>query len=297
MANVQLSKAERLDQYITRTVLHISRAYAVKLIESGKVSVNGAPQIKAGHKLRQDDVVIADYDAVTEAMIPEIDLEVLYEDSDCVVIVKPTGVLTHSKGVYNPEASVASWLASRVNKELADSVSGPNDRAGIVHRLDRATSGVMICAKNAQALKWLQKQFAERKVSKTYYAVVQGKLDPVAALIDLPIQRDPKKPQTFRVGSNGKSATTEYKIEKTGSQYSLLHLAPKTGRTHQLRVHLAYVGHPIVGDTLYNGKTAERLYLHAYKLELNLSNIDHTHMVFTAPLPPAFKNLVDRDVE
>lgn len=286
MANIELSRAERLDQYVTRLVPTINRTYAVKLIESGQVAVNGKPQPKAGYKIRPSDTIDITYDEIAAAVIPDIELKIIYEDDDCVVVEKPIGLLTHSKGVFNPEATVASWLHSHLQAELADADTGPNDRAGIVHRLDRATSGVIICAKTADALVWLQKQFAQRRTQKTYIAVVSGVLTHPEAIIDLPIERDPKKPQTFRVGSNGKPATTRYKVLKTDDVHSLVELKPQTGRTHQLRVHMKYLKHPIVGDTLYAGEPAERMYLHAHELELTLPNRERK--IFTSPVPAEF---------
>ncbi|MEO7364075.1 MAG: RluA family pseudouridine synthase [Candidatus Saccharimonadales bacterium] len=290
MANVEITQAERLDQYVTRLVPSVSRAYAVRMIEAGDVAVNGKPQTKAGYKLRGADTVDITYDEISATLIPDIELPVLYEDDDCVVLVKPIGLLTHSKGVFNPEASVASWLHNRLQKELADADTGPNNRAGIVHRLDRATSGVMICAKTAEALTWLQKQFSQRRVHKTYIAVVSGTLKHPEAVIDLPIERDPKKPQTFRVGANGKVATTVYKVLASDEAHSLVELKPQTGRTHQLRVHLAHLGNPIVGDNLYHGEDAERMYLHAMELELTLPSRERR--VFSAPLPTGFQEII-----
>ncbi len=262
----------------------LSRAFAVKLIEQGKVRVNDAVVAKPGYKLAVGDGVKIDYDLAAVGRVPEIDMPVLYEDEDCVVIDKPAGVLVHSKGGFNPEATVATWLRSRLRDEAADSV---NNRAGIVHRLDRATSGVMLCAKSQVALSWLQKQFAQRKVKKTYVAVVQGKLDHAEAVIDMPIERNPKHPQTFRVGSHGKPATTAYETLQHAHGLSLVELRPTTGRTHQLRVHLAQLGHPILGDTLYGGMVAERLFLHAVSLEITL--LDRQRKVFSSPLPAEFK--------
>jgi 23S rRNA pseudouridine1911/1915/1917 synthase len=286
MANVEISQAERLDQYVTRLVPSISRAYAVKLIEAGQVAVSGKPQIKAGYKLRGADTVDITYDEIAATLIPEITLPVLYEDDDCVVVEKPVGLLTHSKGVFNPEATVASWLHSHLQAELAEADTGPNNRAGIVHRLDRATSGLLICAKTATSLTWLQKQFSQRRTKKTYIAVVSGVFEHPEAVIDLPIERDPKKPQTFRVGSNGKTATTTYKVLKTDGVHTLVELRPQTGRTHQLRVHMKYLKHPIIGDTLYGGEVAARMFLHAHELELTLPNRERK--VFVSPVPAEF---------
>lgn len=211
-----------------------------------------------------------------------LELPVIYEDSQCVVIDKPVGVLVHSKGAYNPEATVASWLSTRDGFDFLDS----SDRPGIVHRLDRATSGVMICAKNRQALGHLQKQFQTRKAKKAYRARVSGHLKPIHALLDLPIERNPKKPQTFRVGTNGKSAQTEYEVIRQIGSTDYIELRPVTGRTHQLRVHMVHIGHPIVGDTLYGGQKASRMYLHASRLEITLP--DSTRKVFTAEVPVRF---------
>jgi 23S rRNA pseudouridine1911/1915/1917 synthase len=281
--NIERPKTERLDQYVLRQQPNISRAFAAKLIEREDVLVNGVAQ-KPGYKVRPDDEIIVNYVPEEHAKVADISLRVLYEDKDCVVIEKPAGVLSHSKGVFNPEATVATWLQNRVK-----GIEG--ERAGIVHRLDRATSGVMICAKNPNALSWLQKQFSLRKVKKTYAALVIGAVQPQAAIIDMPIERNPKKPQTFRVGSNGKAATTEYKVIAEGARYSLLELMPTTGRTHQLRVHLTHIGHPIVGDTFYGGSSAaERLYLHAEKLEITLPNRERR--TFEVPIPREFKELL-----
>lgn len=269
----------RLDQRVVQQIPAASRSFAVKLIQEGKVTVNGVVAKKAGQKVATHDTVQIDYQPDSSVDIPELDLPVVYEDDDCVVIEKPVGVLTHSKGAFNPEATVATWLQAR-----APSMTG--ERAGIVHRLDRATSGLMICAKTPDALQWLQKQFAQRKTKKTYHALVEGTIQPEEAIIDMPIERNPKKPQTFRVGSNGKSAYTHYKTLEAGKLYSLVELKPQTGRTHQLRVHLKHLKHPIVGDDFYGGKSAERLFLHASALELTLPSRERK--VFTTPLPALF---------
>lgn len=283
MSNLEISRAERLDQYVVRQIPAFSRSFATRIIEEGKVLVNGHAQMKAGYKIRPDDHIKITYDMAEQEQIPEIELPVLYEDDDCVVIDKPIGLLTHSKGTFNPEATVSTWLRSRMK-----AMSG--ERAGIVHRLDRATSGVMICAKTPEALGWLQKQFSQRKTKKSYAAVIAGTMSEPEAIIDMPIERNPKKPQTFRAGNNGKPATTAYKVVKTDGRHSLLELKPTTGRTHQLRVHLAHLGHPIVGDTLYGGEKADRLFLHAHTLEITLPNRERK--TFEVPVPPEFAGLV-----
>jgi 23S rRNA pseudouridine1911/1915/1917 synthase len=284
MANLEISRAKRLDQRVVELIPELSRAFGTKLIEQGKVTVNGEPQLKAGYKLRADDMVAIDYDLSERDNIPDIKLPILYEDDDCVVINKPVGVLTHSKGEFNPEATLETWLSTRIKQPVE------TPRGGIVHRLDRATSGVMICAKTPDALKWLQRQFAQRRTKKTYYAVVSGIPKEPAAIIDMPIERNPKAPATFRVGNNGKSALTQYKVIDTNAVHSLLELKPETGRTHQLRVHLSHIGHPIVGDAMYGGETADRMMLHANKLELTLPSRDRRE--FMAPVPKIFKEQI-----
>lgn len=289
----------RLDQYVIRQYPLLSRTYAARLVEEGKVLVNDKPS-KPGYKLRELDTVTIEYDEAAAPEVPDIDLPVLYEDDDCIVINKPSGVLTHSVGKLHGEATVATFIRSRLHNQLAadpvsagirnSKVNQDNLRAGIVHRLDRATSGVIICAKNAEALAWLQKQFHDRKAIKTYVTVVPGRMDPVEAIIDMPIQRNPKAPATFRVGANGRPAVTRYRTLASNEKYSLLELLPQTGRTHQLRVHLANQHHPIVGDYMYDGQRADRLFLHALSLELTLP--DGQRKTFTADLPPEFNRKV-----
>lgn len=272
---------KRLDQYVLERFPALSRSYASRLVTDGKVLVNGEVS-KPGYKLRGHDKVVIDFDVATLEQIPDIDLPVLYEDNNVVVINKPAGVISHSRGRYWNEPSVASFIRQ---------LTGQNgDRPGIVHRLDRATSGVMICARNQAALSWLQKQFADRKTKKTYAAIIAGKLNPPEAIIDMAIERNPKAPATFRIGPNGKPAQTTYKMLATSNHYALVELTPLTGRTHQLRVHLKQVGHPIVGDILYGGTTANRLMLHARRLEITLPN--KKKMAFEAPLPAEFKTYV-----
>jgi 23S rRNA pseudouridine1911/1915/1917 synthase len=280
MSTIETSRGIRLDQHVIEQLPEMSRGYAVQLINEGQVIVNGKPSIKAGYRLRPTDIIEVLYKPEEASAIPEIDLPIIFEDEECVVIDKPLGLLSHSKGAFNPEATVATWLKSHIT-DIDES-----ERAGIVHRLDRATSGIMICAKTAAAQSWLQKQFSQRRVKKTYIAIVAGAIKNEQAVIDMPIERNPKKPQTFRVGNNGKTATTEYKVIQTNDNYSVVELKPFTGRTHQLRVHLEEIGHPIVGDILYDGLKADRMYLHARHLELTLPSRERK--TFSSDLPPEF---------
>ncbi|MCA9332434.1 RluA family pseudouridine synthase [Candidatus Saccharibacteria bacterium] len=275
----QIDHDKRLDVFLPQKFEVMNRSMVKKLIKLGYVQVNGK-QEKAKYRVSKNDVISVDFDAEYLSETPEISLPIIYEDSDCIVIDKPAGVLTHSKGVFNSEATVASFIADKIN------FPSDGNRRGIVHRLDRGTSGVIICAKNSNALSWLQKQFSTRRVKKTYVAVTSRTPKHDQAVIDMPIERNPKRPQTFRVGTNGKQAVTEYKLLNSNDDRALVELRPKTGRTHQLRVHLSHIGCPIVGDSLYGGESADRLYLHAKELEITLPNRKRT--VFKSALPKGF---------
>lgn len=272
------SSLGRLDNALLERYPNLSRSLLQKLIKNGYVTVNNAVVTKTGAHINGTENIELNT-ATLNQDIADIQLDVIYEDENCVVVNKPAGVLTHSKGAFNPEPTVASWLKKRDNYAFpADS-----DRGGIVHRLDRATSGVIICAKNKSTLGMLQKQFQLRKTKKLYIARVVGTPKPDHAIIDLPLERNPKKPQTFRVGSNGKEAQTEYKVTKELKGQSIVELRPKTGRTHQLRVHMQYVKHPIVGDPLYGGPKASRLYLHAKELEITIPGGIRKNFVVETP--------------
>ncbi len=275
----------RLDIAVQHRLSSISRATAAKLIEDSLIKVNGQIVLKPSYKVSTDDKLEIKYNP-NKIKIPKIKLPIIYEDKDVLIINKPIGVLAHSKGEYNPEATVASWLADKYDGHI-------NDRSGIVHRLDRSTSGVMILAKNEATAKWLQKQFSTRNVKKTYLAVISGHLNYESAFIDLPIIRNPKSPQSFKVDPNGKQALTEYSVLDTNDDYSLVELKPTTGRTHQLRVHLSHLGHPIVGDILYNGKPADRLYLLAKKLEITLPSKERK--IFEVDTPKEFKIFISHE--
>ncbi len=272
----------RLDTRLSERYPEFSRAQLQKFIKAGEVKLNNKLATRASQAVLDGDVVELFRKNVPNLSNSNLDLPVLYEDDDCVVIDKPVGILAHSKGVDNPEITVASWVGLRSGFDFPSQ----SNRTGIVHRLDRATSGVMIVAKNQKALGALQKQFQTRKAKKVYRTLVQGHLKQPHAILDLPIERNPKAPQKFRVGANGKSATTEYRVLKSLDEFDYLELRPTTGRTHQLRVHMKYLGHPIIGDSFYGGRPASRLYLHAYSLEITLPN--RSRQTFIAAVPKDF---------
>lgn len=276
-----------------------SRAFLQKLCSEDKVLVDGVSQ-KAGYKLKGGEVIEPQHDMKSIiGLVPDIDLPIIYEDENVIVINKPAGVLSHGLSKFLGEPSVASFLRQRLvsgsDPDRKGEWKAEDLRFGIVHRLDRVTSGVMICAKNQATMRLLQKQFHDRKVEKVYRALIDGQLKHEAAILDLPLERNPKAPATFKVGPNGKTAQTEYKVlgvyEPGGKTISQVELYPKTGRTHQLRVHLQHVGHPIIGDKLYKGSDASRLFLHAHQLTIEIPG--KGQQVFEAPLPTEFNDLMN----
>lgn len=276
----------RLDVYMATYWPEYSRSVWQKYIEMGLVEVNGVVVTSVRQELGEDD-------AVTHQTLPMVNfteeqLPVVYEDEHVVVINKPVGVLTHAKGALTEEFSVAEFVRPRLTE--ADTTNRP----GIVHRLDRLTSGVIICAKDSETKRLLQKQFQDRKAHKTYIAIVSGAPKLAEAKIDVPIGRNPKAPSSFRVDANGKSAVTTYRVLGSNSSCSVVELKPQTGRTHQLRVHLAYIGCPILGDSLYGGKKAPRMFLHAKELEITIP--PSQRKTFTAEVPDDMQRMIDETI-
>jgi 23S rRNA pseudouridine1911/1915/1917 synthase len=277
------SGTERLDRFLSSNYSAFSRSEIAKFISLNQIKVNNKIGKRAS-KLSYGDVISYPDKLFAITAPVNIDIPILYEDDFCLVLEKPNGVLTHAKGSLNLEPSVASFIQSRIDSGIS------GNRAGIVHRLDRNTSGIILVAKSARAQQYLQRQFAKRQVRKVYYAIVAGNLDKSEAEINMPIERNPKHLATFRVGPNGKAALTYYKVIASTKSFSLLEMRPETGRTHQLRVHLKAIGHPIVGDTIYGGIPAARLMLHAYKLSFILPDIGRKEYI--APLPKEFDEFV-----
>ena len=270
------SGKKRLDLLLIDTLdQSLSRSQWQKYIKAGCIRVDGHVVTSPGAEVDETAVIDVTFPEANDAVH---DVAILYEDEDVVVINKPSGMLTHAKGGIVDEQTVADTA-----KRYVSGLDG--ERAGIVHRLDRDTSGVLIIARNEKSMKHLQQQFAGRSVAKTYIAVVDGTPKLPEAMIDLPIGRNPTKPSTFRVDAKGKSAQTHYKVLASDGTRSLVELKPTTGRTHQLRVHMSYIGTPIRGDVVY-GTPAERLMLHAHTLTITLPS-GETH-TFKASLPELF---------
>ncbi len=278
----------RLDIYLAQYWPEQSRSQWQKLCKAGHVTVNGEVVTSTKFELGEDDAVAVNVPAAPDHS-DEV-LPVLYSDENVMVINKPAGILTHAKGAQLNEFSVAEFM----RRHMAPGEETGN-RPGIVHRLDRDTSGIIIGARNEATRTYLQKQFSQRTVKKKYLALVDGILAQDEAIIQLPIERNPKKPSTFRVGASGKSAETRYRVLWRNEKQCLVELAPLTGRTHQLRVHLAHLGAPIAGDRVYNqaAQQSARLGLHAFSLELTLPG--GIRKVFTTPPPKDFRALLPSD--
>jgi len=256
---------ERLDVFVARKLPEITRSRAQRLIDDGFVDVAGqrakaSLRLEAGQHVR---VVVPP--AAEAAATPEpITLDVIYEDADLLAVNKPAGMTVHPAPGHP-----ASTLVNAILAHCGD-LSGVGGvlRPGIVHRLDRDTSGVILVAKNDAAHNALARQLKDRTVEKVYVALVEGTPDPVEGLIDAPIARDPRNRQRMAIVESGREAVTAYRVVERLRGASLLEARPKTGRTHQIRVHLAAIGHPIVGDRLY-GRASElvgRQFLHALRI-------------------------------
>lgn len=279
-----ISDKKRLDIELVERYPDTSRSTWQKHVRAGHVKVNGATQESPKFEVTENDVIAIDVPAPSD--FSDQTLPIVYIDDNVIVIDKPVGILTHSKGALNDEFTVAEFFRRYTTVGL------DTNRPGIVHRLDRDTSGIMIGARNEDTATMLQKQFADRKTKKQYMAVVTGHPKQNEAIIDLPIGRNPTAPSTFRVDAGGKSAQTTYKVIASNDAYSLVQLQPRTGRTHQLRVHLQYLGTPIVGDRVYGGAPADRLYLHARSLEVTIPNGDRK--TFTSEMPQTFHDKVNQ---
>ena len=262
----------RLDVEVLNRNPRYSRATIQKFIKAGYVTVNGEIITKPNFLIEDGADIVLTVPAAEQAEKPPV----IYEDDNVIVFNKPAGMLSIKKGDFSTEPAI-------------------EDFGYIVHRLDRDTSGVIIVAKNFQTKGFLQKQFQERKSHKTYYAVVCGTPAQEHAIINIPLARNLKKPTTFMPDKNGREAITEYRTIDAGSKYSLIELKPRTGRTHQLRIHMNFIHCPILGDPVYNpkGPKANRMYLHAAVLEITIPGEDGgQRLTFTADLPKEFENAV-----
>lgn len=275
---------KRLDVYLANKYPDYSRSSWQKQIKNGSVTVDGAPITSPKHEVTEQNSV--EVTIPSKATHDKENLPIIYIDDDVIVVDKPIGVLSHRKNELDDEFTVADFFARFAEDDFDE------ERPGIVHRLDRDTSGVMIGARTHTAYEHLKHEFAARHVQKTYVALISGHLAHETFVIDVPIARHSAKPGMFRADTNGKPAQTKVTVIRTNKTYSLVSLEPKTGRTHQLRVHMAHLGHPIIGDRLYD-TSDKRLYLHAHKLAITTP--DGQSREFESPIPAEFDELIDNE--
>ena len=291
----QEEKGKRLDTYIPSVDTDITRTSAQRLIEDGNILVNGK-NAKVSYKIQENDKISVEIPEPKqiELKAQNIPIEIIYEDSDIIVVNKPKGMVVHPAN-GNPDGT----LVNAIMAICKDSLSGIGGeiRPGIVHRIDKDTSGLLIVAKNDNAHVKMSEQKKNHEVKKTYIALVRGVFKENEATIDMPIGRSTSDRKKMAVNKNGKNAITHIKVLKRFDKYTLLQVNIETGRTHQIRVHLSHIGYPIVGDYTYsNGKNEFDVIgqcLHAQKLEFK-HPITQKDMCLEAELPQYFKDILDK---
>lgn len=291
---------ERLDRAISAYIVDLSRSYSAQLIEKGEVTVNGKPVTKPSHKVREGDRVVLRRSAPQPSglRVEDIALNVVYEDADLLVIDKPAGMVVHPAPGHSGGTVVNALLAHVPELEFD---MGDEARPGIVHRLDKDTSGLLVVAKRRAAHEALSRQMAERLMHKEYLAVVRGTPRALQGVVDAPIARDPRDRKRMAIVPGGRAARTHFAIEKQLDGYALVRATLETGRTHQIRVHMASIGHAILGDPLYGKSTLKdaaslglsRQFLHAHKLGFALPSSGEWRE-FRSELPEELRKALEK---
>ncbi|MEP0804470.1 MAG: RluA family pseudouridine synthase [Chloroflexota bacterium] len=286
---------ERLDKFLTAQFAEFSRSRIQQLIAAGCVEVDGRAARKAGQPLEAGSTLTVRIPPpAPSGLLPEnIPLDILFENDDLLVVNKPAGMVVHPAAGHTSGTLVNAVLGYDSDLEGI----GGEERPGVVHRLDKETSGLILLAKNERAHRWLQDQFRLRNVEKTYLALVDGKPPTPAGRVEAPIGRDPKNRKRMAIvpASKGREAVSEYKTLEEFEKHTLLEFHPLTGRTHQIRLHCAFLKCPIVGDMVYGRKTPTleigRHFLHAWRLNILLPN-EKEPRTFEAPLPDELENIL-----
>ena len=287
--------AIRLDKFLAQSELVVSRVQFQQLIAEGGVCVNGEVQQKPAFRLEPGGTVTYSIPQHEEAHLLQqaIAVDVIYVDENVIVVNKPAGMVVHP-GAGNTQDTLVNAILHRW-PEIAR--VGEAGRPGIVHRLDKETSGVLILARNETAYNWLVRQFKSRKTKKTYLALVDGEPPTPTGRVEAAIGRDEKNRQRMAVvyGDKGKNAITEYQTLERYADHTLLEVQPLTGRTHQIRVHMAFLGCPVTGDRIYGRRKKSldipRFFLHAHKLTIKLPG-EEEPTEFTAPLAADLKEIL-----
>ncbi len=284
---VSVREEGRLDKQLAREI-DCSRSQIQTLIENEKVKLNGDIVTDKSHKVNRKSIIEVEKESPAEwgPLNPHKGpLEILHEDEHLLAVNKPSGLLVHPTSKEKHET-----LANRIVHYYSRQKNiGPPRRAGLVHRLDRGTSGVILAGRTEEAIKYLKEQFHDRSVRKTYRAIVDGPLDDESILIDVPVGRHRHNPTLRQARPDGKHAETVVKRVATGSSRSAIMCRPKTGRTHQIRVHCQYIGHPIIGDDKYGLSSKERLMLHAESITLEHPERNKPITVSAEPPPEVMK--------
>ena len=290
----------RIDKAISIMKEDLSRVAIQRMIENENIKVNNK-KVKVSYKLSENDEIYIKEEEIKETKIEaqNIPLNIVYEDNDIIVVNKEKGMVVHP-GNGNPDGTLVNAILNKCKDSLSG--IGGEIRPGIVHRIDKDTSGLLIVAKNDKAHIDVSQQIKEHKVKKTYIALVRGNVKNNEATIDMPIARSINDRTKMAVSKNGKNAITHFKVLKRYNNYTLLEVNIETGRTHQIRVHLSEIGYPIVGDFVYsNGKNPFRVVgqmLHSQKLEF-MHPTTKERMLLEAPLPEYFQdilNILDKEI-
>lgn len=283
----------RLDQAINKKFPEISRSLAQEMIKNGEIKL-GNSIVKSSQKIKLNDEIQIEFrsdELNTEIQATEMNLPILYEDNDIIVINKPYGLVVHP-GAGNEKTTVVSAILSHTTL----SPIGAPDRPGVVHRLDKETSGVMVLAKNKEAHKNLAEQFASHELDKEYIAIIQGHIVDKKGRVQVAIERDPVHRQRMKATSaeNGRMAISIFEVTEYLKNATLIKVKILTGRTHQIRVHMAFTGHPLLGDTTYGGRKFgnSEHFLHSHKLSFK-HPITGQSMTFEAELPDRFKQIIE----
>ena len=289
----------RIDKYLSNIIEGKSRSFIQGLIDSGAVLVNNK-EIKSNYKLRNHDEIIVSMPEPIELDVePEdIDLNIVYEDEDVIVLNKPQGVVVHP--------APGNYSGTLVNGLLyhCKDLSGINGviRPGIVHRIDKDTSGILVIAKNDDAHNHLAKQFKDHSIKREYYALVEGKFSKIEGTVDKPIGRNKKDRLKMAIVEDGKRAVTHYNVlEQYNNGTALVKCTLETGRTHQIRVHMAYIGHPLVGDPLYNSNKKQKFKLQGQVLHAKTLGFIHPrsneYIEFDSELPKYYLELLENIIK
>lgn len=282
----------RLDRYVAEEHPELSRSHVQKLISDGLVTVNGLPA-KGSHRLKVGDriTVVVPPPAASSVEPEEIPLNIVYEDSDLLVVDKPAGLTVHPSPGHPSHTLVNAVLAHYPGLEGA----AGSTRPGIVHRLDKDTSGLMMVAKTQEAHQNLSGQMKARQVAKRYLVLVHGRLSPSTGAIEAPIGRDPRNRKKMAVVSRGRESRTGYRVSRYLDNYTLLEVTLETGRTHQIRVHLSAIGFPVAGDETYGRRSPvlKRQFVHACHLGFRLPSTGE-YVEFNSELPPDLEEALER---